>query len=113
MNSLRSSLLALMVLGVACADKKETPKPPETKPVEVKPVVAKPAPATDPRVDKECGAAIDPGPVSEVTIAGRKAKLSGARLQFTDADADGTLTLGVVGPINEDSGENMVNLINT
>ncbi len=115
MNSLRSSLLALMVLGVACADKKETPKPPEAKPAEVKPaevkpVAVKPAPTTEPRVDKECGAAIDPGPVTEVTIAGRKAKISGARLQFTDADADGTLTLGVVGPINEDSGENMVNL---
>ncbi len=81
------------------------------KAAEAKPaVVAKPPEAAEPRVDKECGAPIDPGPVTDVKIAGRAARLSGARLTFTEPDADGTLTLGVVGPINEDSGENMVNL---
>ena len=120
-NSLRPLWLALVVLGVGCTDKKYTSAPAPAKPAETKPMAeakpaepkpesAKPPERVEPRVDKECGASIDPGPVTEVTIAGRKAKLSGARLQFTDADADGTLSLGVVGPINEDSGENMVNL---
>lgn len=114
MNSLRLLWLALVVVAAACTGKKEAPRPIEAKPVEVKPVppvaVKQQVAVAEPRVDAECGAPIDPGPVTQVQIAGRAAKHSGARLRFTDADADGTLTLGVVGPINEDSGENMVNL---
>jgi CTP:molybdopterin cytidylyltransferase MocA len=40
----------------------------------------------------------------------RAATLAGARLTFSEADADGKLVLGVLGPINEDSGENMLAL---
>jgi len=80
------------------------------KPVEpVKPVVqAPPPPAPEPRADKECAAAIDPGPVVELKFGERAAKLTGARLSFTDKDADGALSFGVLGPVNEDSGLNIL-----
>lgn len=115
MNSLRPLWLSLLVIVSACAEKKEAPKAADEPKVagDLKPTAPtppKPPEVQPPRVDAECAAAIDPGPVTEVKIGGRTAKLSGARLTFTDADADGSLNLGVVGPINEDSGENMVNL---
>lgn len=98
--------LALM----ACPEKKDPPKPPEPpKPVApaVPPVVAQP-PAE--RAEKECAAPIDPGPTSDVKIGDRAAKHSGAIVAFGDKDADGEFNVGVVGPINEDSGENMLAL---
>lgn len=99
--------LSLFVLG--CPEKKAEAPPPEPKPVE-KPAPPPPPPAPAPRADKECAAPIDPGPVTDVKFGDRAAKLSGARLTFADKDADGALTFGVLGPINEDSGANMVAL---
>lgn len=99
--------LSLSLVLWGCPEKKaETPPPPPPK-AEVKPTPPPPPPA--PRADKECAAPIDPGPTTELKFGERVAKLSGARLAFSDKDADG-LTLGVLGPINEDSGANMVAL---
>ena len=50
------------------------------------------------------------GPAQELKIGERAAKLAGYKLTFPDKDADGQLVLGLLGPINEDSGENMVAL---
>lgn len=100
--------LALM----ACPEKKtEPPKPPPEPPKPAVPVVqpAKPQPPPE-RAEKECAAPIDPGPTQDVKIGERAAKLSGGHLVFTDKDADGELVLGVLGPVNEDSGENMLAL---
>ncbi len=99
--------LGLGLLG--CPEKKVEPPPPPPKPVEPPkppPVV----PVAEPRAEKECAAPIDPGPVTDVKIGDRAAKLSGARLAFTDKDADGQLVLGVLGPVNEDSGANLIAL---
>jgi Icc-related predicted phosphoesterase len=99
---------ALALTG--CPEKKDPPKPVEPpKPVApaVPPVVAQP-PAE--RAEKECAAPIDPGPTSDVKIGERAAKQSGAIVAFADKDADGEFNVGVVGPINEDSGENMLAL---
>lgn len=100
--------LGLVVTLTGCPEKKVEPvKPPEPP----KPVVqAPPPPAAEPRADKECAAPIDPGPVTEVKFGDRAAKLTGARLSFTDKDADGALNFGVLGPVNEDSGLNMIAL---
>jgi Icc-related predicted phosphoesterase len=91
----------------ACPEKKvaEPPRPPPEppKPV-VQPVVAKPP---EVRAEKECAAPIDPGPTTELKIGERAAKLSGAHLTFSDKDADGEFVVGVLGPVNEDSGENL------
>jgi Icc-related predicted phosphoesterase len=102
--------LSLSLVLWGCPEKKvEAPPPPRTEArAEAKPLPPPPAPA--PRADKECAAPIDPGPTSELKFGDRVAKLSGARLSFTDKDADGTLNLGVLGPINEDSGANMIAL---
>lgn len=96
----------------ACPEKKEAPKPPPEPP---KPVAAPAVPPATPkppaeRAEKECAAPIDPGPTTDVKIGERAAKLSGAHLTFSDKDTDGELVLGLVGPINEDSGENMLAL---
>ena len=77
---------------------------------EAAPAPAPPPPAPEPRAAKECAAPIDPGPVQDLKMGERAAKLSGAQLTFTDKDADGKLVLGVLGPVNEDSGANMLAL---
>jgi Icc-related predicted phosphoesterase len=101
--------LSLSLALTGCPEKKAEPPPaPPPKVAVVPPPPPPPAPA--PRADKECAAPIDPGPTTELTFGARAAKLSGARLAFSDKDADGALKLGVLGPINEDSGANMVAL---
>lgn len=113
MKSLRHAaafaVLGLSVTLLGCPEKKVEAPPPPPKPVE-KPVVAPPPPAPEPLADKECAAPIDPGPVTELKFGERAAKQTGARLAFADKDADGTLTFGVLGPVNEDSGLNMLAL---
>lgn len=111
-SRLSKAMVALCsVVLLACPEKKvEAPKPPPETP---KPVVAVPPATPKPpaeRAEKECAAPIDPGPTTDVKVGERAAKLSGAQLTFTDKDADGELVLGVVGPVNEDSGENMLAL---
>lgn len=100
-------VLALTVSG--CPEKKteqpksatpvaEAPKPPPTPVVE------------EQRAVKECAAPIDLAPAAEVKIGARSAQASGYKLAFTDKDADGAVSFGVLGPMNEDSGLNMVAL---
>ncbi len=114
-KNMRLAGAAVVALGLGgllgCPEKKVEPAP-APKVAEVKPATPPPAPppAPEPRAEKECAAPIDPGPVQDVKIGERAAKLSGARLTFADKDADGKLVLGVLGPINEDSGANMVAL---
>jgi Icc-related predicted phosphoesterase len=107
-----TSALALTLVG--CPEKKvEAPKPPAEppKPVVVAPVVQPAVPAPPPqRAEKECAAPIDPGPTTELKVGDRVAKLSGAHLTFVEKDTNGELVLGLVGPINEDSGENILAL---
>jgi Icc-related predicted phosphoesterase len=59
---------------------------------------------------KECAAPLEPAPASEVKVGDRTAQSLGYKLTFTEKDADGALVLGVLGPINEDSGQNMLTL---
>ncbi len=99
------SLTAFALLG--CPDKKpvDPPKPVEPKVEAPKP---KPPPAeNEPVALKECAAPLEPAPATDVKIGDRAAKLAGYKLTFGDKDAD-AVTLGVLGPVNEDLGENMV-----
>jgi len=109
MNRVLLSVLGLAWLLWACPEKKVEPPPKPPEPVKPAP---KPEPLAEvqPRADKECAAPLDPGPTTDVTIGSRAAKASGSRLTFADKDADGAFTLGVLGPMNEDSGENMLAL---
>jgi Icc-related predicted phosphoesterase len=111
MKRLSGLLLAglFAVLATGCPDKKVEPPKPVEPPKEVKapPVAPK---ENEPRALKECAAGLELGPATDLKYGDRAAKLSGYKLTFTDKDADGSLVLGLLGPINEDSGENMVAL---
>jgi len=53
---------------------------------------------------------VDEGPTRELTIAGQKASQTGARMKIAEPTADGQLVVGVLGPVNEDSGLNLLAL---
>ncbi len=108
MKSLPYAVLAFSLALTACPEKKTEAPPPPARTAEAKPVP--PPPAAEPRADKECAAPIDPGPAVELKFGDRVSTQTGARLSFADKDADGTLRLGVLGPVNEDSGLNMLAL---
>jgi Icc-related predicted phosphoesterase len=73
--------------------------------------VAAPAPATQTAPDSgpppECAGRLQPEAPRELNVGGRAATSTGFKLTFKDPDADGKLILGVLGPINEDSGANL------
>lgn len=72
---------------------------------------ATPGSGTEDRPSPACVAPIDDAaPPQPVRIGERAATKRGHRLTFTEADADSQLVLGVLGPVNEDSPENLFNL---
>lgn len=118
MKTLRLPTLAVATLGLllstGCEEKKTTPEPKdEPAKVEVKPTPPpqppNPAPVVE-RAVKECAAPLDLQAGTDVKIGDRAASDQGYKLTFKDKDADGTLVFGVLGPVNEDSGANMVAL---
>ncbi|MGQ0504015.1 MAG: metallophosphoesterase family protein [Myxococcaceae bacterium] len=105
-------VLSLTLLGFAgCKENKpEAPLKPAT-PVEAPPPPPpKPAEVKEPVADKECAAPIDVVPSQDVQVGTRKAVAAGYKLSFSDKDADGKLVLGVLGPLNEDSGANLLTI---
>lgn len=119
MSRLRNAALGLSFVVLAtsgCTEKKAAPVASETAtpppPAAAAAPKAEEAPAVpaEPRAAAECAAPIAPGPETDVKIGDRTAKAMGARLRFTGAEADGTTVLGVLGPINEDSGANLLAL---
>lgn len=62
--------------------------------------------------DPECAGPIDHAVPAELTIGGKKAELNGYKLTFAEdgRDADSIAVFGVIANVNEDSGENLVNL---
>src|SRR4051812_15373405 len=104
------SLFSSLVLS-GCSEKKppEPPKPAEPPKVEAPKPPPPPPAAEEVRALKECAAPLDIAPTADVKIGERAAKQGGYKLTFTEKDPD-VLKLGVLGPINEDLGENMVAL---
>jgi Icc-related predicted phosphoesterase len=105
---LLAAVAGLLVFS-ACEQKTTPPPKVAEKPVEA-PKAPPPIAAPEPLADKECAAPIDPGPGVELKFGDRVGKTNGARLVFGDKDADGKLSIGVLGPINEDSGQNILAL---
>jgi Icc-related predicted phosphoesterase len=102
--------LCSMLAFVGCSEKKTEPVKPVETPKPVEPVKPTPPPvAEEAHALKECAAPLDIVPSVDVKIGDRAAKTSGYKLTFADKDPD-SLKLGVLGPINEDLGENMVAL---
>jgi len=113
--SLRARLLLMSMLTsaplVGCK-KEEAPAAPPVHRAEPKATAeAAPEPAAPvERATPACAAAPASGTAESLELAGRKATRTGTTLSFADADADGALVLGVLGPINEDSGANRLAL---
>ncbi|HZH02991.1 MAG TPA: hypothetical protein VEY30_04340, partial [Myxococcaceae bacterium] len=103
-----AGVLASCAVALTGCKKEAPPAPPPAPPPAA--ASAPPPPPPEPRADPECAAALTETPAAEVQVAGRKATSTGAKLVFADADADGEWTLGVLGPINEDSGANLIAL---
>lgn len=96
---------AIAVLGSGGCKKEAPPAPPP--PVAEAPPA--PPPPPPPVADAECAAPIGADtPASEIQIGTHKVQAAGPKLTFKDADPDGQWTLGVLGPINEDSGSNLL-----
>jgi Icc-related predicted phosphoesterase len=113
MLSLRQAASVLAAFGFAsalcgCPDKK--PELLEAKPVVEAPKPPPPPPAKVDRAMKECAAPIEIAPVVSVKVGDREAKAAGYKLTFEGGKTDGTVVLGVLGPVNEDSGLNMLAL---
>ena len=98
------TVVVVLLVSSACLSTKGTA--PNLLPATEQPPVAQP---TVPEVHR-CGATFSGGAKKELAFAGRVGKQDGARLTFSEPDADGRLVLGVLGPINEDSGANLVAL---
>lgn len=116
MSSSRRSTLAsatgalwVSLLLCGCPEKKAAePPPPPPKPIAATPVPAPPVNVE--RAVKECAAPVELAPPAEVKIGERTAQSTGYKLTFSDKDADGSLVFGVLGPVNEDSGQNLLTL---
>lgn len=121
MLKIRTAALALVAtLAFGCHEQR--PEPPITQPTP--PVAAQPrevaqaptppaTPATAealPPAEPGCAVAAKTGPAQSIQIGTRGATLEGTTLTFPDAAKDGKLVLGVLGPINESSGQNLIAL---
>jgi Icc-related predicted phosphoesterase len=107
-----ASASVLMLNG---CKKEEAPAPPPPPPPAPKAEVAPPPPPKPPelpveRAVKECAAPLELAPAQALKFGAREATLAGYKLTFKDKDADGVVNLGVLGPVNDDSGANMVSL---
>lgn len=99
--------LALGLVVLALTGCKEEPPPP--KPT-VQPPKAAPVKPPEPRAAKECAAPLDLGPEVPLKVGERSAVSTGYRLEFKEPDADGQQVFGVLGPLNEDSGPNLLTI---
>lgn len=112
-TTLLAATMGLSLALTGCEEKKpvEQPKPPEEKKEEVKPPPPPPPPQKqEEHALTECAAPLELAAAQEVKVGDKAATDTGYKLTFKDKDADGTLVLGVLGPVNEDSGANMVAL---
>ncbi len=114
MTHLRSRLFptllsSLTLLGaLACTEKKvEPPKPAVEAP---KPPPPAPPKVEEPRADAECAAGLEPGPAVDAKVGDHAAKSAGYKLTIDGVGSASALSLGVLGPVNEDSGQNMLAL---
>ena len=103
--SILASAACLLML-TSCAHE-SAPSQPEVKPAAAEAPKVPPAPP-EPRASKECAAPLEAQPVSEVKIGDKPATSTGYKVSLKDRAPRGQLKLGVLGPINEDSGRNLL-----
>jgi Icc-related predicted phosphoesterase len=99
---------ALALFSAAC---REHSRPATSEAQNLTPPAAKLAEApADPRALKECAAPIEEAPPVAVQLGARRATLAGYKLSIEGPSPQGQLILGVLGPINEDSAQNVAAL---
>ena len=104
--NLRLAALAIAVLAACGCGDRRSDAPAAVQPrAGPDPELLRPLPQV---AEAECAAPIDLTPPVEVTVGTRAATQGGYKLTFEDRDADGTLVLGVLGPLDEDSGANLL-----
>ena len=108
-SALRKSALSLFaaVFVLAGCKKEEKPAPVAEAPKQATPVAQTQQKPLEPRVHPECASPIDLAPPQELKLGERTATRAGYKLTFAEKDADGTLALGVLGPINEETPANL------
>jgi len=124
MLKIRTAALALAAtLAFGCHEQRPErpitePTPPVTAPAREAsrpppPVASMSAPAEDdayPPAEAGCAVAARTGPAQSLQVGSRGATLEGTTLTFPEPAKDGKLVLGVLGPINETSGQNLLAL---
>ena len=115
MTNLRRATLAVAAASALLLNgckKEEAPPPPPPPPPAPKAEAPPPPPPELPveRAVKECAAPLELAPAQELKLGARAAVQTGYKLAFKEPDADGVVNLGVLGPINEDTGANLVAL---
>jgi Icc-related predicted phosphoesterase len=101
--------LALCAAGyIGCKEKPAEPPPPPPPPPKAEPVPPKPAP--EPQSDPDCVGPVATGTAEAKKIGDQSWELNGSTLKLAAYGKKGTLTLGVVSDIKEDSPENLENL---
>lgn len=108
-SALRRSALSLFaaVFVLAGCKKEEKPAPVAEAPKQATPVAQTQQRAPQPRPHADCAGPIDLAPPQELKFGERTATRTGYKMTFAVKDADGTLTLGVLGPINEETDANL------
>jgi Icc-related predicted phosphoesterase len=116
-----ASALALLVPLAGCQTPHAQAEPVASSPAAAAAPSPSPSPAPAPAAEPDatpalavmeapgdgCAGSLAATAPREVMVGGRAATFTGSRVAFRDADADGKLVLGVLGPINEDSGQNL------
>lgn len=109
MRRLRLSVLATAALVLGCQTQKSAVRPNTGhSPAATSPRTA--APVADLGPQPGCAASISGGPPVPIQIGTRMAERMGTTLRINGPDSDGKTVLGILGPINEDSGANVVAL---
>lgn len=124
MMKIRTAALALAALAFGCHERRPEPPvggpPPASSAPREAATEAPGSAATTPAgaaisegfppAEAGCAVAARTGPAQSMKVGKRGATLEGTTLTFQGTDPDGKLVLGVLGPINEASGENLVAL---
>lgn len=105
---LLTAAASALVLSGCKEEKQAAPVEQPTETAKKEAALPKPTTAAEPRAETECAAPIDLAPPQELTVGDRSAKRTGYKLTFGEKDGDSQLVLGVLGALNEDSGENLV-----
>jgi Icc-related predicted phosphoesterase len=104
------SAIAAALLFVGCKKEEKAASPVTPPRASAEQILPPKATAPEQIAAAECAGPVELAPPQQVQFGDRTATLAGYKLTFAEGGADGKLVLGVLGPLNEDSGANLVNI---